>query len=89
MLLLHSLVILIYAKAQEINLKCSGDNPRYYPGSTCQTFWICANGYQYPEERLKINRVNIKLFTKYTPSVSTEYKIVDNRFYILLKRTGL
>ena len=58
MLKLFSFAILLYADYSEANkienVKCSGENPRYYPGSTCETYWLCYNGYQYPEERLNI-----------------------------------
>ena len=25
-----------------------GDVPRYYHGETCNTYWLCYDGYQYP-----------------------------------------
>ena len=27
---------------------CKGDLPRYYHGETCNTYWLCYDGYQYP-----------------------------------------
>ena len=55
MMKLYSFAVLLYAEANQIeNVKCFGDNPRYYPGSTCQTYWLCHKGYQYPEERFYI-----------------------------------
>ena len=55
MIKLYSFAVLLYAEANQIeNVKCFGDYPRYYPGSTCQTYWLCHKGYQYPEERFYI-----------------------------------
>lgn len=65
MLWLCSFSILLYAEANRIeNIKCSGDNSRYYPGSTCETYWLCYDGYQYPEERFNIYKFNGKITDK-------------------------
>ena len=44
--------ILLFAFSNGIDLIensfCKGDIPRYYHGETCNTYWLCYGGYQYP-----------------------------------------